>query len=107
MNDWSEKFNDNDKLEFTVKLCEHSKSYRICGKILNGMVDGLLTAEALRFVDDVISNYFFRDLTGKFKDFLTQLPELKDSIKALYEERNSMQDGELVDSDEDENGNLR
>ncbi len=68
----------------------------------------MLESEALSFIDDVISRDFFLDLRGKLGDFTSQFPELKHSIETLLQDKDRIgTSGELVDSDEDENGNLR
>lgn len=63
--------------------------------------------EAVGFVDDVLSHDFFLDLRGSLKDTLKCLPDIQSELTQLFEHRQSLSNGELVDSDEDEDGNLR
>lgn len=63
--------------------------------------------EAIGFIDDVISHDFFHDLRGSLADLLQYIPDHRSELMQLFEHRQSLKDGELIDSDEDEDGNLR
>jgi len=100
-------FSENDVLRYVVKLSQHASSKRICGMLLADFTANMSSQEAIGFVDDVISHDFFHDLRGSLTDLLSYLPDIRTELTQLFEHRQSLSNGELVDSDEDEEGNLR
>jgi len=80
-----------------------------CGVIAMVFTSDLSIEESVSFLYDLVTLDFFQDLSGKMKDFLLQI---KPSIRTLLEASiaNSLNvgsDGDLVESDEDSDGNLR
>lgn len=93
---------------FARVICDHSRSKATCGRVLNIFASRMSSSEACSFICDIVSYDFFMDLTGKIKKFYAQLPEIKDDLKSMItSSRNVDSKGNLVDSDEDESGNLR
>lgn len=61
--------------------------------------------EAVNFIADVLSYEFIYDLKGSINDLYAELPLLR---RKLEEKMQFVvnEDGKIVDSDEDENGDL-
>ena len=64
--------------------------------------------EAAHFISDMTTFDFFEDLTGSMDSFLQQFRGLRDLVlEALASSKKAMEAAREVDSDEDEDGNLR
>jgi hypothetical protein len=93
---------------FAFKICDHSETKHVCGKILNTFASQFQTAEAAGFVCDVIGYDFFLDLKGSMKGFLAAMPAIADRVQMLVADTRSLDErGNIVDSDADEKGNLK
>ena len=93
---------------FVRVICDHSQTKKICGRVLNAFACRMTSSEASSFVSDIVSYDFFLDLLGNMKVFYKQMPEIGEQVKSfLSSTRNMDEDGNLVDSDVDEGGNLR
>ena len=67
----------------------------------------MLSSEATSFICETVSFDFFLDLSGSMRGFYKEIPEIRDSVEAfLTANRNMDGEGELIDSDVDEDGNL-
>ena len=87
-------------------LCSHSGTKRSCGKILQAFTSTLPAANACSFVADVVQHDYFMDLRGSTNDLYSQLPEIRADLQQYLADHTN-EHGELVDSDEDDEGNLR
>jgi hypothetical protein len=94
--------------KLTIKICSHSTSKEHCGKILNIFTSQLWGSSPTHLICEVIDEDFFLDLHGKLEDFLAQIPGERDQVhKFIVDNKNLNLNGEIIDSDEDEQGNLR
>ena len=88
-------------------LCSHAGSKRNCGNILGVFTQDLPTNAAVEYAHDIISTDFFVDLGGNIKTLYKQLPEIGAQLQAHVEALWDVDgDGEIIDSETDENGNL-
>ena len=93
---------------FVRVICDHSQTKKVCGKILNAFACRMTSSEACSFISEIVSYDFFLDLNGDMKGFYKQMPEIGENVKNfLSSTRNTDEEGNLVDSDVDEGGNLR
>lgn len=93
---------------FARILCDHAQTKKLCGRVLNTFACRMSASEACSFICDVVSYDFFMDLSGDMKQFYKEMPEIADEIESLLAStRNMDEDGNFIDSDEDERGNLR
>lgn len=91
-----------------ISLCSYAGSKKICGKILNVFVQDLPANAAAIYVYECIQFDFYADLKGRMVDLYAQLPEIRRELQDYIENNaDTNAEGELVDSDEDEDGNLR
>ena len=68
----------------------------------------MTSPEAISFIHEVISRDFFLDLSGSIKDFVRKLSKIEEELTALLNELFSFgEDGEVIEEDEDEDGNLK
>jgi hypothetical protein len=89
-------------------ICEYAETKGNCGLVLSKFGAGLQEAQALGLVASVLSKEFFRDLMGKMGDFLEQLGALRPLAETLLDAEYRVDEGgELLESDQDSNGNLR
>lgn len=128
---------DEELIKFTSKICEHSRTKKVCGDIISLIISGMNmeVPEAVAFTHEVISHDFFLDLEGEFSSFLycfrtsngqqikEQLTALlhsngklkqkkgskrKQSSEEIMDKRDEIDDDlYLIDSDEDDEGNLK
>lgn len=93
---------------FVRVICDHSQTKKVCGRILNVFACRMTSSEASSFISEIVSYDFFLDLSGDMKGFYKQMPEIGEHVKNfLTSTRNTDLEGNLVDSDVDEGGNLR
>lgn len=93
---------------FARVLCDHSKTKMLCGRVLNLFACRMSASEACSFICDIVSYDFFMDLTGDMEKFYKEMPDVADDVQSLLSSTRDMDsDGNLIDSDEDESGNLR
>lgn len=93
---------------FARVLCDHAGSKSVCGRILNAFACRMTSSEAASFICDIVSYDFFMDLSGSIKKFYKEMPEIADEVRSLLSSTMDMDgEGNLIDSDEDERGNLR
>ena len=92
---------------FCRVLCDNTRSKKLCGRILNVFASRMLSSEATSFICETVSFDFFLDLSGSMRGFYKEIPEIRDSVEAFLKVNRHMdKEGELVDSDVDEDGNL-
>ena len=75
------------------------------GSLLATLTSHLLDAEAVNFMADVLSYEFIYDLKGSINDLYAQVPQLRSKLEEKMQFVVNEQ-GRIVDSDEDENGDL-
>jgi hypothetical protein len=93
---------------FARGICDHSKSRKLCGRVLNGFACRMTSSEACSFISDIVSYDFFLDLPGSMKSFYREMPEIGEQVESFLSTTRTMdREGNIVDSDEDEAGNLR
>jgi hypothetical protein len=94
---------------FACVLCEHAKSKAICGRALDLLTSNLEVQAASEVIFDVITLDFFYEVPGEMNLCLDQLARCKEPVTALLDEHfhRREQTGDLMDSDEDSEGNLR
>lgn len=93
---------------FTHVICDHSKTKRSCGKVLNIFTGRMTESEAVSFICDIVEFDFFMDLSGSMKGFYKNLIEVGEGVELMLKATKSMDDkGNIVDSDADDEGNLR
>jgi hypothetical protein len=98
----------NQFRRFARVICDHSETKRLCGKALNKFASHMGASEAASFVCEIVAYDFFLDLSGPMSRFYKQMPEIRDEVEQrLNATRNMDGKGNLMDSDEDEHGNLR
>ena len=100
----------SERVRMLRVLCSHCDSKRSCGAVLAVFIrgSGLAPQEAVGLVYDVISFDFFSDLRGKMKDLKAQLPHLSSLLENYLAERERLdQDGDIMDPDQDDQGNLQ
>ena len=95
-------------IRFTEILCENLISKKHCGKLLNNFTSHMLEKEAINIILHIMKKEYFNDLEGCNESFLNELPELRDAIWSEFSHGLKITDDfEVLDSDEDENGNLK
>ncbi len=92
---------------YIVMLCEHASNKKIAGQIIDRVTKTLDENEASDLIMDIIQMDFFLDIPGKTKEFIAQLTSLRDFILSLLEEYDCNDDGDILASDEDSEGNLK
>lgn len=108
----ADTWNDENRLEYAIKLCEQADTKKTCALLLKSFTQHMSSpTEAVAFIQEILSYDYFQDLTGTLEhDFLPQFSEdVQEHLMKLLEGQNRRRgrSGELVDSDEDEDGNLR
>ena len=96
-------------MSLAVALCSFANSKRNCGEILDVICDDMEDeGQAVGFIDEVMHKDFFLDLKGRLKEFLKALPRFQSNLSVLIAEKYKLgEDGEIVESDEDQQGNLK
>jgi hypothetical protein len=104
---------------FSKVLCEHSKSKSVAGRVLDLITqsDKLDLEQASEHLYDIVTMDFFYEIPGDMNSFLAHLgrgeenkkPGLKERVIELLEEnyRRNETTGDLIESDEDSEGNLK
>jgi hypothetical protein len=105
---------------FSKVLCEHSKSKSVAGRVLDLITqsDKLDLEQASELLYDIVTMDFFYEIPGDMNSFLAQFgraeeenkkPGLKERVIELLEEnyRRNETTGDLIESDEDSEGNLK
>lgn len=89
-------------------ICSNSTDKQTCGKILNIFTSKIEQNEAVSYIYDIITLDFFQDLRGNMQHFLYEIkPGVKEMVDALLTESyKRTSNGDLMDSDEDSEGNL-
>lgn len=90
-------------------ICEYADSKKVCGRILNKFTYSYTVEVASIFIHDIITLDFFQDLKGSMKEFLIELPiSLKEPVNTLLSESHRRDnEGEIIESDQDSQGNLK
>ena len=89
-------------------ICEHADNKRTCGRILNKFTYSYTEEIASIFVHEIITLDFFQDLKGTIKEFLIELPRIYEQVNRLLSETHRRNNnGEILESDEDSQGNLK
>jgi hypothetical protein len=86
-------------------LCEHSSKKKHCGKILNILTSAMQTEEAVSFILNVVSHDFFLYFSGTWQDLYRKLHGVGEQVETAV--RSLHGSAEVMESDEDEAGNLR
>ena len=103
-----EECEDKYVKQMALHICGFAGTKKKCGMILKHFCDEMNSPEALDFIYDIISHDFFMDLRGKLDDFIEAIPDMSHAIRRLIDKNFKLNSkGEIMDSDEDENGNLR
>lgn len=98
----------NDAQRYAQAICEHCSSKRKVGKVLSYFTSRYTEEEASSFIHDVITLDFFMDVNGTMESFFSPLKRVRERVKALLNAGNRLNGrGEIVDSDEDDEGNLK
>ena len=106
-----------NRLKYASKVVYHAKAKRQCALIITNFCCDLPLENAARFVCELITLPAFQDIPGKLTDFMNALKccteydhdgSLAEKVELFLPEYTEVnEDGDLVDSDADENGNLR
>ena len=88
-------------------LCEHASSKAQCGMILDAITHTLDENLASDLIMDIVQMDFFLDIPGKTKEFIDQLTGLRELIHSFMQDFRCNEDGDILASDEDSEGNLR
>jgi hypothetical protein len=93
---------------YARQICEHSRSRRACGRVLRKFTTGQSESEAAAYIYDIVTLDFFQDIKGTMQDLLKELPvATRELLEGLLDESHRRsKEGELLDSDEDSEGNL-
>mmetsp|Transcript_11376 Transcript_11376/g.15640 ORF Transcript_11376/g.15640 Transcript_11376/m.15640 type:complete len:326 (+) Transcript_11376:73-1050(+) len=106
-----ERFNMSfrERTSYCVRLSTTLDNRRDCGLVARVFTSDLTDDEAVNFLSDVVTRDFFYELGGKVKDFLIHIrPSLQSMVEPMLTDAyNIGPDGNIVESDEDSNGNLR
>lgn len=94
---------------FVQTICESCPSKKKVGKVLYHLLISRYTLEeAAGFIFDIVTLDFFLDVEGDMQSFYGQLGELRERVQTLLKACNRTNEkGDIVASDEDEDGNLR
>lgn len=100
---------DYEFSRFVQSICEGCSSKKKVGKVLYHLLIGRHTIEeAAGIIFDIVTLDFFLDVEGDMQSFYEQLGELRDRVQALLRHSNLINErGDMVASDEDEQGNLK
>ena len=94
--------------QMAMTICGFAKTKKKCGMILKEFSEDMNSSEALSFIHEIIAYDFFMDLRGKLDDFIDAIPELSHALRRLIKSNFNMNSkGEIIESDEDEDGNLK
>ncbi len=100
---------NSELLRYAVALCEHCRTKVVCGKIFEQITSKLEVQAAAEVIVDVITLDFFPEIIGTMKDCLGQLSRAREEVEMMlddgYERR--PESGDIIESDEDSEGNLR
>ena len=90
-------------------ICEHCEKKRSCGRILNIFTSNFCDPNAASFIYDIIGLDFYLDLQGKTSSFMMEIRSpVRELLRSLLSESDMVDDdGEIVESDADSDGNLR
>jgi hypothetical protein len=103
------------KKRYASVICEQLGHKSLCGKALHFLTYSMhnncddRAREVAKFVIDIITLESFRDVPGSMKSLLVAFtPKVREEITSMLDEDYDLNSqGELVDSDEDSQGNLR
>ena len=103
------------KKRYAAIVCQNLPHKGLCGKALHHITYCLHRGnneqprEVAKFIADIIVLESFRDVSGPMKAVMAGLSEgVREELKVLLDENFDVDsDGEIRDSDEDSNGNLR
>lgn len=98
-----DRFSITEFRDLFAAVCSHSDTKRRCGFLLNIITNCMQPPDAANFVCDIMSFDFFEDLVGPVDDLLRELPHLKELIQQFMISKNIRG----LESDEDEDGNLK
>ncbi len=98
-----------DTFSYARELCEQCRSKRRMGKLLSELVEKRFTMEeGASFIHDMVTLDFFLDIKGDVHSFYNQLGRTKERLMDLLSSSNHLNKrGEIVDVDEDDDGNLK
>jgi hypothetical protein len=104
--------NEFELKKFAVVLCEHSPSKTMLGQILELIttMKRMNLNTSCEFIYDIITLDFFYEIPGTMNDCLTAFkPEKKEMLNELLNQTftRKANTGDLMDSDEDSEGNLK
>jgi hypothetical protein len=104
--------NEFELKKFSLVLCEHAPSKTILGQILE-LITTMKRMDlntSCEFIYDIITLDFFYEIPGSMNDCLAALKEeKKEMLNELLNETfdRKTNSGDLMDSDEDSEGNLK
>ncbi len=105
-----ESLNSEDLKAYATVLCEYCPSTEYCGRVLEQITSKLELQAAAELIVEVITLDFFPEINGTMKECLAQLTRAKEQVEAILDdegyERKS-ESGDIIESDEDSEGNLR
>lgn len=105
-----ESLTSEDLKAYATVLCEYCPSTEYCGRVLEQITSKLEVQAAAEVIVDVITLDFFPEISGTMKECLAQLTRAKEQVEAILDdegyERKS-ESGDIIESDEDSEGNLR
>lgn len=88
--------------------CSHSETLKCCGQLLHAFCMNMLQGQAEFYITEVLKFDFVLDLFGLLEDLLDELGDLRSVVeKPIKEILKVNRIGEIVDSDADDDGNLR
>lgn len=100
---------DNEDVTRLIRvLCGFCKTKAICGRMINVFTAHLSEFEIVSFVKNLLGYEVIADVEGPVKDLLKEIQSLSDVNKS--EIMNCIrldQSGNIIESDEDEEGNLK
>lgn len=100
--------NADQSFRLALNICEVANTKQQCGAILRTFMSQMDADAKSNFVCDIISHNFFLDLEGTLDDFLSKMTKdvrefIAESVYWIDEVGNAVE----MDSDIDENGNVR
>jgi hypothetical protein len=101
---------ESEVVRLTSEVCGYAQTKSRCGRVLYSLTTSLDTSAAAALIHDIITRDFFLDLEGNMKSFYREIQneDLREFVVALLSESHNTNDnGDIVESDEDCNGNLR